>query len=199
MKELDHSRTGLERAIETASGMHHGLVGRGSKEKRPRINPTEIAFRVFSKLLKSEGVRLALYALLRRSEYRFISIFRFQDGKATSVVHVDREDLKIKQAGEVADTATYCSFVRDGNGAFVIVDALADPRTAEHPARAQIRSYCGIPLIGADGHLIGTLCHYDIEPRDPGHLDVELLLRAAKELVQPGIVPAYPAKSAALQ
>lgn len=49
-----------------------------------RIDQTTVAFDVFAKLLGGEGVHEALYSLLRRTNYRFIAIFRFKDGKATS-------------------------------------------------------------------------------------------------------------------
>ena len=57
------------------------------------VDETEVAFKIFTNLLASDGVRAALYSLLRRTDYRFIAIFRFQNGKATSVVYVDRESL----------------------------------------------------------------------------------------------------------
>jgi hypothetical protein len=157
-----------------------------------RIDQTAVAFSVFSKLLAAEGVRAALYSLLRRTDYRFISIFRFKDGMATSAAHVDREDLSVQQAAEVSDTATYCCYVRDGNGAFVTADALIDGRTAQHAAREAIRAYCGVPIMDPEGTLIGTLCHYDVVPRDPEQLDLELLVQASSALAAPGVVPPYP-------
>lgn len=111
-----------------------------------RIDQTEVAFKVFSRLLQEEGVRAALYSVLRKSDYRFIGIFRFRDGKATSSVQVDREDLNQTQAPEVPDTATYCSFVRATGLPFVIADAGVDSRTTNHAARDAVRSYCGLPL-----------------------------------------------------
>ncbi len=157
-----------------------------------QIDATVVAFNVFTKLLETDGIRSALYAVLRQSDYRFISIFRFKGGKATSVVHVDRENLSLTQADEVADTATYCCYVRDQGGPFITADALTDPRTALHPAREVIRSYCGIPIVEPEGHLIGTLCHYDIVPRDPDQLNLPLLLQVSSALARSGQVPPYP-------
>ena len=157
-----------------------------------QIDRTAVAFNVFSRLLASEGVRAALYSLLRLTDYRFISVFRFQDGKATSAVHVDRENLTVTQADEVSDTATYCCYVRDGKGAFITADALLDRRTASHAAREAVRSYCGLPILTSEGELIGTLCHYDLAPRDPEQLDLELLLQVSSVLSEPGVVPPYP-------
>jgi len=172
------------------------VPGVGSSRLRTSgdINDTAVAFNVFSRLLATEGLRAALYALLRRTDYRFIAIFRFQDGLATSVVYVDRQDLSATQAAEVPDTATYCCFARDRDTAFVTSDASADSRTQGHPARDVVRAYCGIPIFQPEGGLIGTLCHYDLEPRDPDQLDLELLLQAASAIEQSGLVPPYPVR-----
>lgn len=159
-----------------------------------RIDQTEVAFKVFSRLLEEEGVRAALYSVLRKSDYRFIGIFRFRDGKATSSVHVDREDLSQTQAPEVPDTATYCSFVRATSQPFV--DAGVDSGTVNHPARNAVRSYCVLPLFEADGAFIGTLCHYDVVPRDPEQLDVQLLTQVGVALARSGLIPPYPAAGA---
>lgn len=157
-----------------------------------KIDQTAVAFNVFSNLLSSDGIRAALYSVLRQSDYRFLSIFRFKDGKATSCVHVDRSDLLVTQADEVPDTATYCLYVRNNKQPFVTANAAADARTANHPARDVVLSYCGIPILESDGTLIGTLCHYDLVARDPDQLDLELLLQVSSALAQSGLVPDYP-------
>jgi len=161
------------------------------------IDKTAVAFSVFSRLLETDGLRAAMYSLLRLTDHRFISIFRFQDGMATSAVHVDREDLTDTQAGDVPDTATYCCYVRDSQGAFATADAMLDPRTVNHAAREAVRSYCGIPILDPAGGLIGTLCHYDFAPRDAGQLDLELMLQAASAIERSGLVPPYPTRPVA--
>jgi hypothetical protein len=156
------------------------------------IDHTAVAFNVFANLLQSDGIRAALYAVLRRSDYRFLSIFRFQGGMATSCVHIDRENLLDAQAAEVADTATYCSYVRERQQPFSTGDARVDPRTVGHPARDVVLAYCGVPIMESDGTLIGTLCHYDVVPRDPETLDLALLLQVSSALARSGVVPPYP-------
>jgi GAF domain-containing protein len=181
----------LRQAVAAARGGEF-LPSRPAALGADALDSTASAFNVFSSLLASDGIRAALYAVLRRSDYRFISIFRFKDGKATSAVHVDREDLKVTQAAEVLDTATYCCYVRDGAGPFVTASTLVDPRTATHPAREAVQSYCGIPIVQADGTLIGTLCHYDLVPRNPEQLDLELLVQVSSAIARSGLVPPYP-------
>ncbi|WP_046110860.1 GAF domain-containing protein [Aquincola tertiaricarbonis] len=199
MSKLDSYEDALQalrRAVEaarTARPAGDAPLGRPAVSDGGQIDPTAVAFNVFSRLLDSDGLRAALYSLLRRSDYRFVSIFRFKDGKATSVVHVDRENLAVTQAAEVPDTATYCSFVRETGQPFVTADASQDSRTASHPAKDVVLAYCGVPVLQPDdGQLIGTLCFYDLIPRDPQQLDLELLLQVSSAIAQSGKVPAYP-------
>jgi hypothetical protein len=191
----------LARAVRAAQPAGHSNAD-GTPARRTLTRPTgeidktAVAFNVFSRLMASGDLRSALYSVLRLSDYRFISIFRFQGGRATSVIHVDRQDLTVTQADEVADTATYCCYVRDAKGAFVTADAMADPRTALHEARDVVRSYCGVPIFETDGEIMGTLCHYDLVPRDPAQLDLELLVQISGAIARSGLVPPYPAASA---
>ncbi|BDZ47413.1 GAF domain-containing protein [Naasia aerilata] len=51
---------------------------------------------------------------------------------------------------------------------WIIEDALTDPSAADNPLLAAglgLRSYVGVPLRTQDGHVIGTLCVLDHEPR----------------------------------
>lgn len=156
---------------------------------------TEAYFLRFSEILNATGARDALAYLVGLSDYRFIGIFRFQDGKANAAIHVDRENPTVLTATEVPDTATYCCYVRDGHGMFSTSNALADARLDQHPAREAVLAYCGVPVMDPSGHLLGTLCHYDVVPRDPSQLDMELLLQVAVALEQGAHVPPYPVSS----
>lgn len=153
---------------------------------------TEAAFEGFSRILAASGARDALAFIAGLSDYRYIGVFRFQGGKANAAIHYDRQNPDCLRAQEVPDTATYCCFVRNSRGQFSTANALADPRLAQHPARNDVQAYCGIPLLDAEGVLLGTLCHYDTVPRDPEQLDFELLLRVASALVLGGHIPPYP-------
>lgn len=156
---------------------------------------TEETFQRFSEVLQATGARDALAFLLSLSDYRFIGIFRFQDGKANAVIHYDRENPGVLRATEVPDTATYCCYVRDSKGVFTTANSLTDQRLTDHPAREAVLAYCGVPVMDPSGHLLGTLCHYDVVPRDPAQLDFELLLQCAVALEQGDYVPPYPASS----
>ena len=154
--------------------------------------PTAEAFAAFEHTLQAQGARAALAYLVGLTSYRFIGIFRFSGGMANAVIHVDREYPEVLRIDAVPETATYCCYVRDGRGLFTTVDALTDPRLRNHAARAAIRAYCGVPLMSPEGELLGTLCHYDVVPRDADELDLPLLLQAASALVTGHHVPPYP-------
>ena len=48
-----------------------------------------------------------------------------------------------------------------------------------------------------EGVLIGTLCHYDVVPRDLQQIDMELMVQVASTLAYGGHVPPYPRAAAA--
>lgn len=149
----------------------------------------------FTVQLRIDGLRQALATLLRRTDYRFIGIWRFQDGKASATVHYDRENPDQLTVEEVPDTATYCCFVRETGAPFKTPNALVDERIGAHPARATVLSYCGVPVMDRNGAILGTLCHYDVVPRDADQIDIALMLSVASYLGLGGHVPAYPATS----
>lgn len=179
-------------SARTPTEPQHVLQSRPAVSDRGEIDPGVVAFNVFAKLMETDGIRAALYSVLRKSDYRFIGIFRFKDGKATSAVHVDRQNLNVTQADEVDATATYCNFVRHSGKPFITADAVTDPSTDGHVAREVIRSYCGVPILDSEGAFVGTLCHYDLVPRDPHQLNLEFLVQVSGALSRSGLIPPYP-------
>ena len=153
---------------------------------------TPEAFEAFRQAFESQGLRAALAELLAHTEYRFLGLWRFQDGRAAAAIHVDREDPDSLRTAEVPDTATYCSFVREQQRPFATVDAGADARLADHPARDTVRSYCGVPIMTSEGEVLGTLCHYDLVPRDFDQINLELMLMVSSFIARDGRMPGYP-------
>ena len=156
------------------------------------VQAPQAAFETFSQTLATSGLRPALAYLLSLTDYRFIAIFQFEDGKANAAVYVDRENPLVLAVDEVPQEATYCCFVRDSGGVFMTADSMQDPRLETHPKRPALRAYCGVPVMDAEGTIIATLCHYDVVPRDPTQIDLELMMQVASALAYGGHVPAYP-------
>ncbi|MCS4510025.1 GAF domain-containing protein [Xylophilus ampelinus] len=120
---------------------------------------TADAFRSFRQAFDAQGLRAALVELVMLSDYRYIGVWRFHDGRAAAAVHVDRHNPFEERAPDVPETATYCTLVRDSGRPFSTADSHADPRLVTHPARDAVRTYCGVPLMDSEGTVLGTLCH----------------------------------------
>jgi serine phosphatase RsbU (regulator of sigma subunit) len=60
-----------------------------------------------------------------------------------------------------------CTVTADRAAPLVVADARDDARLRDLPlvAAGRMRSYLGVPLVGADGHVLGALCVYDPEVR----------------------------------
>jgi hypothetical protein len=88
-----------------------------------------------------------------------------------SIVDTDRVWLKSRvgyEADVVDRNTSFCVLTNPGEGPWAIPDALLDPRTASSPVVVgdpRVRSYAAAPLITRDGHRLGSLCVYDVEPR----------------------------------
>ena len=152
-------------------------------------------FEQFHGILAGEGIRASLAYLVGLTDYRFISIFRFDGNKVRSVVHYDINAPHVLATQEETIDSTYCCYVRDNQGLFTTANALLDERLGSHAKRAMLSAYCGYPVMDSEGRVEGTLCHYDVVPRDPGQIDMELMLLVCSALQQGGKIPAYPASN----
>jgi GAF domain-containing protein len=119
-----------------------------------------------------DGVRAALVELGRRSPYRFTAMYRFDDPALRNLYFVDRDDPAAEAGDDHPVEATYCVYLRDGGEPFLVEDAPGDARLDGHAACERVRAYCGVPLLGEGGRVVGTLCHFDFVPvaTDPAAL-----------------------------
>jgi GAF domain-containing protein len=110
-----------------------------------------------------------------------------------SLVDSDRQWFKSRHGLDTTETPrniSFCGHALLGSDAFVINDALADPRFTDNPlvtGPPYIRFYAGMPLRSIEGHTLGTLCCIDRVPRSLA--DAELaalrdLANTAEELLQ---------------
>ena len=82
---------------------------------------------------------------------------------------------------ETPREVAFCSHTIMQDAAFVVEDALADPRFAANPlvtGEPHIRFYAGYPVLDARGMALGSLCVLDREPRRLRERE----LRALREL-----------------
>lgn len=85
-------------------------------------------------------------------------------------------DLSDPQNRETPLDESICQYAVADRAPLVLEDARADPVFKNHPVvrSGAIAAYLGIPLIGPEGHAIGTLCVFDDKPRlwGTGHIQV---------------------------
>ena len=69
-----------------------------------------------------------------------------------------------------------------------VPDARVDPRLADNPwvdgRRGHVRFYASVPLRTRRGHVIGTLCAFDIEPHELSPDQLHALEQLAVEVVE---------------
>lgn len=87
----------------------------------------------------------------------------------------------------LARSASLCGHVVADGAVMVVPDVQRDPRFAGNPALAEnaIRFYAGAPLRDAQGHILGTLCLLDTQPRTMSQRDAKLLESLADEVMAP--------------
>jgi GAF domain-containing protein len=156
----------------------------------------DAAFRKFNETVAQRGIRAGLAYLLSLTDFRFIAIFRRNGDKATAAVFYDRENPDVLHVDEVPASATYCDIAVKTKSVFATGNSEQDPRLTSHAARERVQAYWGLPVMTPEGELVGTLCHYDVVPRDPSQIDLELMVEVASTLEQQGLVPPYPQTSA---
>jgi hypothetical protein len=81
--------------------------------------------------------------------------------------------------------------MRESDKPFATSNAMADTRLASHVARTSVLSYSGVPVIDVKGDVIGSLCFYDIRPRDADEVEELLMVSISRYLSLSGLVPPY--------
>lgn len=87
--------------------------------------------------------------------------------------------------GSTPREASFCNVVVVTREPLLLRDTLLDERFMDHPAVVsgpQIRSYIGLPLRGYGGMVVGTLCAFDVEPRDWTDEEFDCLERYARQI-----------------
>jgi signal transduction histidine kinase len=98
-----------------------------------------------------------------------------------SLVDATRQWFKSRQGLDACETArdvSFCGHAVLTDEPLVVPDASQDPRFADNPlvtGEPRVRYYAGVPLHGAGGHRLGTLCILDRQPRELSADDLQLL------------------------
>ena len=118
----------------------------------------------FKTTLKADGLRAAMRWLNDRVPYRFTAIFAFDGDILRNICLIDKENQNITNCSDQPITESYCMYVRHSRERFSVEEASLDSRVAVHPKRQTVQCYYGIPLFGAEGQILGTVCHFDSMP-----------------------------------
>jgi GAF domain-containing protein len=106
-----------------------------------------------------------------------------------SLVDSDRQWFKSKVGLNVDETSrdvSFCAHAILSESIMIVNDALCDERFNDNPlvtCAPKIRFYAGVPLRTPDGHLIGTLCVIDHQPRELSECQIKTLEALARQVV----------------
>ena len=154
---------------------HPGLLSAHEKERLCALyayqildTPVEIGFDNLAKLAtQTLNTPIAFISLIDKERQWFKSSI------GTEIKQIPRKK-------------SFCEYTILGNSVFEVPDTLLDTRFQDHPdvvAEPHIRSYAGAPLIDEDGYAIGSLCVFDLIPREFSELQKDILQNLAKEVM----------------
>ncbi len=142
----------------------------------------EAARRHVRRLLQEGNLRETLRYVNSLTPHRFTGLYLFDDPVAHNKLVVDKLHPDVVSLPDVPVTATYCAFARATKKRVRIDDSLLDERAATHPARNEVRSYCGVPLVDEADVVFGTVCHFDYDVVSISDESVSLLESMAPQL-----------------
>jgi GAF domain-containing protein len=129
------------------------------------------------------GAHAVLALLNARTRYRFTGVYAVDPPLLRNVDLYDRENPSLDLSGGVDSLEdTCCALVAAANAPFATRDTDADRRVQARMRRGPVVSYMGVPILGLDGRVAGTLCHYDGRPRLIPTGEAEILASIAIEL-----------------
>lgn len=95
----------------------------------------------------------------------------------------DGEPLGIRPDLRIPLEDTYCVRMIRGQVPHLVIDTREDTELADLPATAAIACYVGVPVHLPDGHVVGSLCCADGEPRPELAASQTAVLRTVAELI----------------
>ncbi|MYR41967.1 GAF domain-containing SpoIIE family protein phosphatase, partial [Streptomyces sp. SID5910] len=123
-----------------------------------------------------------LAARITGSGRAFVTLVDTERSFWKACVGVDAEALDDRQ-NPVAQSFCYFLVGLEGQP-FIVGDAAADPRTADHPSVGpmNIGAWAGYPLLDPDGHVLGSFCVIDDSPRAWSPADLTTLATLARSV-----------------
>ncbi|MGJ7573292.1 hypothetical protein ACSFBX_22395 [Variovorax sp. RB2P76] len=151
--------------------------------------PSQESVDSFVAVCESRGLAEALGQLNRRVPHRFTAVYRLEGDLFRNIALIDKAgEARPEYLEEVPMGISFCQFVlRDG--AFLTTNSAHDDRLDGHPYKGVMVAYHGVPIPGAGGTLLGTLCHFDLLERPLSDAEFEHLRSVG--LALPPYLPQY--------
>ena len=141
----------------------------------------------FTSILRSRGTQASVDYLNAGVPHRYTGVYRIESGMFRNVVLTDKlGEIKPEYLEVVPFEASFCQFVVR-EGVFRTENSALDARLDGHPYQGVVVCYHGVPMMGRDGELLGTLCHFDLQDHDIQDGEFQLLTMAGRVL--PDFVP----------
>ena len=129
--------------------------------------------------LRAGGLHAALGFLNARTAFRFTGLYRFDGDILRNVALYDRWSPREARGADAPMAQTFCAIVGQLHGPLEVSDGRNDRRFPWMQANAVV-SYCGVPVLDADGKPVGSLCHFDLKPCQAATSELSLMVQAAE-------------------
>ncbi|MGJ7488041.1 hypothetical protein ACSFA2_22450 [Variovorax sp. LT2P21] len=131
--------------------------------------------------LEAGDLVAALKVLNEQVAQRYSAVYRLTpDRRLENVAFVDKLDLPYPEhLRAVPYGMSFCQFTF-AHGEFQTSDSSMDRRLDGHPYKGLVNSYHAVPLVGDDGEVTGTICHFDLDAAPLADENFVLLKRAAR-------------------
>jgi len=139
----------------------------------------------FTTTLRAYGAQASLKFLNSGVPHRYTAVYRIDGDMLRNILLEDKLDQIRTDFLEVVPLATsFCQFVLK-EGIFKTDDTNLDARLDGNPYQGVVLCYHGVPMIDSKSEVSGTLCHFDLFPREIEDSEFDLLMQAG------GVLPAY--------
>jgi hypothetical protein len=120
---------------------------------------------------------------MRRVAQRYSAVYRLaSDRRLENVAFVDKLAMPFPEhLLAVPYGMSFCQFTF-ADGEFRTSDSSMDRRLEGHPYKGLVNSYHAVSIVGNDGDITGTICHFDLDAAPLAEEDFKLLQSAARAL-----------------
>lgn len=136
----------------------------------------------FTTALRAHGAQASLKYLNAGVPHRYTAVYRIEGDMLRNLLLEDKlGEIRTDFLEVVPLAASFCQFVLK-DGMFKTEDSTLDARLDGNPYKGVVLCYHGVPMLDLSGEVSGTLCHFDLFPREIEDCEFDLLMRAGRVL-----------------